>query len=192
MADINVLTSALAYSMLALSTGSIPAHDPYLGFSLPCVRLPLSVKLPLFGPLEGIQKNETVDGITFQFEAASDVPSMANAPQYEVGNTLMHIIGPTFTNFYERQAEWLADNVSTDPNQWPMLFRFARVIRNAVVHFGVVTIRNANSQPVSWSGLTYSPADNGRAIYVNDMNTGDFIALMVEIDRAMDELGAPD
>lgn len=189
MNEILVLTSALSYSMLTLTEAAKPAVDPNLCFNLPCARYTFSINVPIFGPIEGILKNETVTEMTLQAKVMP--PAEEGTTRVQLGNILLNIVGPIFCNYYERQAEWLKANVDQSPQNWPGLLNFARVVRNAVVHFGRIRIDNPNAQAVSWRGVSYGPSDNGREIYVHDLNTGDFIALMVEIDHEMNALGAP-
>lgn len=190
MSDIVAVTSALSYSVIAVASGSVPERNPHLGFFLPCVQFPCRFTLPIYGPIEGILKGETVTDMTIQFLDHHQDKEVGGA-DLEIGNVLSNVIGAIFASYYERQAEWLESNVSGDKAQWPMILQFSRVIRNAVVHLGVIDLRNPKSRPVTWRNLTYSYPDNGRQIHPQDLNTGDFIALMIEIDEEMNNLNAP-
>lgn len=65
---------------------------------------------------------------------------------------------------------------------WPPVWNFARVVRNAMSHGGVINIQNPNAAPVHWNGLTYAPADNGRRILHTDLWPGDLMDLLIEMD----------
>jgi hypothetical protein len=194
MCDILVLTSALAYAAHHLRPHSIPIDHPNLGFSLPCTQFALSITLPIRGPLEAALNNETATYMVLQVEEVKPPEHGVdedNVPTFGIGDILANVIAPIFSSYYERQKDWLKSNVSDDPARWPMLLQFSRVARNAAVHFGEITISNKNAKPVSWRGLTYGPENNGRKIHTVDMNTGDFIALMVEMNEELTALGAP-
>jgi hypothetical protein len=102
---------------------------------------------------------------------------------------MAHIIAPIFLMFFERYNVWLRDHLG-EPNNWPATLNFARVVRNAIAH-GKIEIRNSNAPPVTWRGLTYSYADNGKQIFGTDIKLGEIIALIFDASDALDEIDAP-
>ena len=72
---------------------------------------------------------------------------------------------------------------STDEN-WPPPLNFARVVRNAIAH-GAIKINDPKSAPVSWRGLSYSHADNGKKIVGTDLKLGELLALMFDANDAL-------
>jgi hypothetical protein len=70
----------------------------------------------------------------------------------------------------------------TEVSGWPAVWNFGRVVRNAMSHGGKVHFTNSGASPVSWKGLTYSPADNGRQILHSDLWPGDIFDLIIEMD----------
>ncbi len=101
------------------------------------------------------------------------------------------VIAPVFVNYYESRAEWLVANVSTDVYQWPAVWNFARVVRNAATHGYNVNWRNTKAPAVKWHHLSYSAADDGRRLIGGDLILGDLLILMFEMDSELDRLGCP-
>jgi hypothetical protein len=188
MSELLVMTSAIGHGAYVVQNGT-RLVDPKASFEFPCQQLPFAVLGPFHGPLEAALRNDPVANMTLEI-TPRQAPGNGGRGG-ETGFLLRNAVCPTFANFYERQAEWLLANVDGDPNKWPMLFRFCRVARNAVIHFGRITITNPKAEPVTWEKLSYSPADNGREIFPNELNTGDFLALMILMGEEMDALGAP-
>jgi hypothetical protein len=99
--------------------------------------------------------------------------------------TLMYNFGQALaTNYFERLRPTVEAQYG-DVSGWPPVWNFARVVRNAMSHGGTINFQNSNSQAVSWRGLTYSPADNGRTILHTDLWPGDIFELIVEMDAAI-------
>jgi Cu/Ag efflux protein CusF len=87
------------------------------------------------------------------------------------------------TNYFERHKLQM-QQAHSGTSQWPAVWNFARVVRNAMAHGGKISILNKDAKPVTWKGLTYSYADNGRDILRNDLWPGDFFDLIQEMDAA--------
>lgn len=95
----------------------------------------------------------------------------------------------TFLQFFERYNVWLSQNVGA-PQTWPSTLNFARIVRNCAAH-GAIEIRKASSPPVCWRGICLSSNDNGRDLFQHDLSSGDLVALLIEIDLGLTNLGAP-
>jgi hypothetical protein len=97
-----------------------------------------------------------------------------------------------FSVFAEGVCGWVRRNHGGDTKNWPPTITFGRVMRNAIVHRGKINFTNPNADPVSWRGLTFSPADNGTvAINAGLLSGGDLIVLMLEMELELNTLGAP-
>ena len=83
------------------------------------------------------------------------------------------------TNFFEEQKGKLRTKYG-DRRDWPDVWRFSWVLRNAMAHGGRIRIDDNSS--VNWKGLSYSKEDNGREIN-NDIWTGDLFFLMKEMEE---------
>lgn len=95
------------------------------------------------------------------------------------------IIGSAFIHYFETMRPILEQNHGTDPRNWPSVWDFARVIRNAFAHAGQITFRNPAAASVSWRSLSYNPADNGRQILYQDVTAVEVILLMEDMDTAV-------
>ena len=65
-----------------------------------------------------------------------------------------------------------------------------RVVRNAIAH-GAIKINDPKSSPISWRGMSYSHADNGKQIVGVDLKLGEVLALMFDANDALDAIKAP-
>ncbi len=148
----------------------------------------IEIQLPVYGPLEAAQENSIPDVIHLTF-APKDPPEGDRTPGF--ADPIMYAITPVFVNFYENSKPWLDANISTDPQQWPAIWNFGRVIRNATAHKGKLNFTNPSAPPVSWYHLTYGPPDNGREIIGVELSFADILILMVEMSDELDRLGCP-
>lgn len=85
------------------------------------------------------------------------------------------------TNYFERHRSIIASRFGPVKN-WPPVWNFARVVRNAMAHGGKVSILNANDPPGRWKGAHYTINDNGRDILALDLWPGDLFDLIIEMD----------
>ncbi|MEJ7807671.1 MAG: hypothetical protein WKG03_17320 [Telluria sp.] len=98
----------------------------------------------------------------------------------------MHNFGQALaTNYFERMRPTIEGIYGPQPANWPPVWNFARVVRNAMSHGGAINFTNLGSPAVTWRGLTYSPAENGRNILHSDLWPGDIFDLIVEMDAAI-------
>jgi hypothetical protein len=67
---------------------------------------------------------------------------------------------------------------------WPADWNFAWSVRKAVAHKNEVYFRKQKhaAAPVTWRGLTYAPADNGKKVLHEDLWPADLIYLMMDLD----------
>ena len=95
------------------------------------------------------------------------------------------IIGSAFVHYFETIRPVVEQNHGTDPRNWPSVWDFARVVRNAFAHAGQITFRNLAAPGVSWRSLSYNPTDNGRQILYQDVTAVEIILLMEDMDTAV-------
>lgn len=112
------------------------------------------------------------------------IPAHAGGPlQLGPIGPLLHTMGQALgTNFFEQNVESIKRRHGDNPSGWPPVWNFARVIRNAMSHGGKINFANPNAQTVSWKGLGYGPADNGRHVLHSDLWPGDLFDLLIEMD----------
>lgn len=92
------------------------------------------------------------------------------------------LISSTFVKYFEDHRPSIELKFGKDPYCWPSCWNFARVVRNALSHGGVVNFVNSSAKPVSWMTLTYSPMENGRPLLYNDMTSVELILLLEDMD----------
>ncbi len=152
------------------------------------LQFPVEVRLPEVGPIEQMVTGTTPTSVMVGFEPAAKLPVHQTM---NAGGTNFDILGALFTTFFEAGKEWLLANVNADPQKWPSIWRFGRVVRNSIAHGGKLDFRNANAAPENWYALTYSPASNGKRIIATDLGPADLLILLFEMSDALDALGAP-
>jgi len=132
--------------------------------------------------VEAMVKNRWPDEVSFEVEAMPPVLA-GSAINLGVLENFMFGLGQSLiTNFFEEQRDRLESHYGRVPN-WPNVWNFARVVRNAMSHGGCITIRDQSR--VAWKGLSYSSADNGRKIVNVDIWPGDLFILVKELERAL-------
>lgn len=94
-------------------------------------------------------------------------------------------IAHTFVHYFESTVSLVRNTYGTNPAQWPAVWNFGRVVRNAFAHGGRINIQNPAVPPVTWRSLTYAYSDNGREIVYQDMTNVELVILMDEMDQAV-------
>lgn len=151
----------------------------------------------------GFQISLNFGNVIFKDMATSVFLVFSNGPEVEDGlvpidagdgtlaRALLRIVSPLFLQFYETYQPWWVKKYSGDQSKWPEALRFGRVVRNAISHGGRIMWASPNVPPVTWSGLRYSHADNGRAVIGHDLVSGDLMRLMIAISDKLDAAGCP-
>ncbi len=147
-----------------------------------------SLAIPLRGPLEYALTERAptsieIGIITDAKENAKELPA-AKLRTGGLHGVVAHITAPIFLMFFERYNDWLDDSLGKAEN-WPPTLNFARVVRNSIAH-GKIKIRDPAAPAVTWRGLTYSYADNGRQIVGSDLKLGEILALMFDANDALE------
>ncbi len=97
-------------------------------------------------------------------------------------------ISVVFVNFYDKYNDWLHDNVSGKPRDWPDVLQFTRLVRNAMAHDGCILIRGERAVGAKWHHLAYEKADNGTRLIGTSLHAGDLLILLVEASQELDRL----
>jgi hypothetical protein len=116
-----------------------------------------------------------------------EIQLAAQSPSYPVWLTGLigihgSLIASAFVTYFEDHRGAIEGKHGKDPYAWPSCWNFARVVRNALSHGGVVNFLNAAAPPVSWRTLTYSPAQNGRQLLYKDVTAVELILLLEDMD----------
>jgi len=99
---------------------------------------------------------------------------------------MARLVGDAFVSYYERHLEAVVEIWGKESNgNWPSVWQFAWVIRNACAHNGCINFRRSNHPLVFWRGLKYAHADNGRQVLFDDLTGVELILLMEEMDASL-------
>lgn len=90
-----------------------------------------------------------------------------------------------FLRYFETNRPKIEARFGDKPAAWPSVWNFARVVRNAFAHGGLLTFRNASAQAVSWQGLTYGPSQQGRQVIFQDLAFVEVLSLLEELDEQL-------
>ena len=91
----------------------------------------------------------------------------------------------SFIRYYETMISQVEKAFGSDRKNWPPIWNFGRVVRNAFAHGGKITFENPLAANVSWKNITYSPSDNGRQIMYKDIAYVEVVYLMDEMDAVL-------
>ncbi len=116
-----------------------------------------------------------------------EVPLTTNPPQHPIlltGIQKVHgsMIQSAYVHYFESYRFEIEQKFGSNPMNWPLVWNFGRIIRNAFAHGGKINILNPNSPKVTWKSLEYDSSYNGRNIMYNDITPVETIFLMDEMD----------
>lgn len=167
-----------------------------------CNQVPFNIILPLGDPMNSVITGVYPAFIDTKFvpHQPPPIPTQRQASPFPIKlNTqttmlsFMYLITPIFVDFWEKYRPWIEDNQPKGkPDLWENPLNFARMVRNWISHHhGHVFFRYPAEPNVSWHGLSYSYADNGKKVIDGDLGMGDLIVLLFEISDTLDRLGCP-
>lgn len=119
-------------------------------------------------------------------------PLQVNKVQFIV----VRLIADAFLSYYARHVEAVESEWGEVKNgNWPMVWQFGRVIRNAIAHNGKIFFDSKKAPPVHWLKLRYSYSDNElkRQLLYDEITGVELILLMEDMDsvlRAMRDTNA--
>lgn len=89
-----------------------------------------------------------------------------------------------FIQYYEANKSLVFEKFTNQSN-WPMIWKFAKVIRDALTHNGAIRIDIKKMGKVHWKTLSYDFTNNEKVIFYNDITAVELILLMEEMDKAI-------
>lgn len=188
-----VINSSFFIALAAINGKSeIPAGQWY---NMQCKQLHGEIRLAFREPLEFAAKGVVPDKLEFGIAEPMNFIAEGARKGPNLTTSLCHLISPIFVEFVERYTPWLEKSQGKQA-LWPDLWRFARVVRNAISHDGKVFIaadirKKGGLTSTSWKNLTYSSVDHGRHIIGHDLLSADILLLMFELNDELDGLGCP-
>lgn len=91
----------------------------------------------------------------------------------------------SFLRYFESHRPLIEEHYGANVSNWPSVWTFARVVRNAFAHGGTVTIQNPTAAAVSWRGITHGPSQNDRPIIFQDMSFVEVLTLLEDLDACI-------
>ncbi|WP_131798474.1 hypothetical protein [Acidovorax sp. GW101-3H11] len=152
---------------------------------------PFEVRLPLVGPIENAKLGLEANYVKLTLAPWTPRPD-SPLSEPNVHAYVFKMIFPIFTEFYENHLVEIQRCFGEAAAKWPPIWQFARVVRNAMAHGSRINFKNPNAVPVSWKGLSYGPAQNGRNIFGTDIEVGDILVLMFLMSATFDAIDIAD
>lgn len=183
-----ILTASIGIATNYFVDGNNPCKEGE-HLAVECKQFPREVLLPLYGPVQLAINGQKPDLIKIRFVKSRVIKKTysTNAPGFR--NVLIHAFSAVFTDFYENTKPFLKATFGPHQADWPPLWNFARVVRNACSHNGKLYFENETHSPVKWQHLTYAPSMNGLPIVGGDLSFGDILGLMFELSADLDKRG---
>ncbi|MCJ7613601.1 hypothetical protein MUO71_02385 [Candidatus Bathyarchaeota archaeon] len=119
----------------------------------------------------------------YEYELSDNSRPSVEVPN--LGKFANYLIMYTFLHYYESNKSAVESKYNKDFQNWPDIWNFGRIVRNAFAHGGRINFTNENALPVNWLSLSYSPSDNGLQIIENDISSVEMILLMEEMDKCL-------
>lgn len=133
-------------------------------------------------PTEIIIYRSTPDNPPSYHESNRDLSSLGI--QRLVGS----LVGSFFLKWYESKSDALKSKHGKHPIQWPDMFRFAWVLRNAIAHGDKFTINNPSFPTTQWRGFEVKAQHTGRIWFDLDagfLGGGDVLELVADLHDAL-------
>jgi hypothetical protein len=178
LATAQAATAAYILGHVTHAGGSLPAFSANNPISQVCYTRQEELEFDASEVLGPISKQIWPSVIHLNFRLGTGRPPASPNPtaiQYLMGSFYKH----TFIAYYEKNVDQMKAR-HNGQKSWPPVLNFGRIVRNAFAHGGKLNITNGISG--TWSGVSYSNADNGRPVLYNDLSSGDLTLLMVEMD----------
>jgi len=149
---------------------------------------PLYLLVPTFRAFEVAMFGTYPEEIYLHF-TAKDLE--IKAPDMLPGLARVHerIVASNYIVFADPWIKWMKRE-SPDYAKWPSIMIFARHVRNALAHGNLLTLSDSSASS-EWRGVVLSPKESGTNLLNNFLSFADLLALMSDIDRELEKLGAP-
>ena len=95
------------------------------------------------------------------------------------------VVGSAFLRYYEWKLSGARLSLPQNPREWPEVWRFSWLIRNAIAHGDRFAIDDPNFPETNWREFAVAPADSGRKWFDLDavlLGGGDVLELLEELE----------
>jgi hypothetical protein len=181
-----VSTATTSYANVGLSPGAMNVNEAiHLGGKI------ATYSVRTHSLMHGISSDRwPVELPLFRFTPASPPDFHPHARDLFSGGMqqlISHLVGSAFLRYYEEKMESAKPLLGSSPRNWPPLWRFAWLIRNAVAHGGAFTINDSSFPATTWRTFSVSGADSGRNWFDMDaglLGGGDIVELVEELEAS--------
>lgn len=144
-----------------------------------------TASFPIHQLMHGVVRNQWPSTLNLVFSPASSKPSsIPNGIELQsnaISNMLVQLVGTTFLKFYERNVGSPKSRYPQGPKTWPLHWRFAWLLRNAIAHGDRWAINDTSFPATSWNRVSISPADSGKPWFdITDYIAGGDVLLLME------------
>lgn len=101
---------------------------------------------------------------------------------------MVRLIADAFLSYYASHVKAVESRWGTvEKGNWPTVWQFGRVIRNAIAHDGKICFDSKKAPPVHWHNLRYSREDNDlkRQLLYDEITGVELILLMEDMDSVL-------
>lgn len=146
-----------------------------------------------FQIMEPVSKNSWPDYLDMVYMEKSEGDLVPNTSLTQILSSPQHqfpmkaAIRSSFISYFEAYKGRIEDKYSRQASQWPAVWNFARIVRNACGHGGTINISNSNSDAVLWRNYRFDASSNGTSILFgrSGLSTVDIIMLFEDMDKVL-------
>lgn len=105
-----------------------------------------------------------------------------------VQSIVARLVADAFLSYYASHVKAVESRWGTvEKGNWPTVWQFGRVIRNAIAHDGKICFDSKKAPPVHWHNLRYSREDNDlkRQLLYDEITGVELILLMEDMDSVL-------
>lgn len=133
--------------------------------------------------LTNVFVNDTRSG-PIPYLVKPSMPVISGCTTGAMAETLEGFAQAMFTRYYEENLDKIIQcHGKRKDNGWPAVLQFGSVIRDAMSHGGEIHMF-PGVPSITYFGISYSSADNGRKVLHNDLSCADIFFLMLDMDSA--------
>ncbi len=188
-----LLSVALAFAAFAFARPRHPGNGD-IEISVDSEAFPLCLDIPADGVMAAAFREEGAEARTLHILDRRRSGDMSQETAFTRGfnNVLWLPISPIFVDFYERYRPWVESAYGKQSN-WPDVFYFARLVRNAISHGGALHFTHDPKRTALWHHLSYDFGHHGTQIIGprGAFSPADLVFLMMDASDELDRIGCP-
>ena len=132
--------------------------------------------------VSSVVRNYQPEQITFECFELEPLPKGETVNLGSLDTFIIGLSQMMLVSYFEDRKDLIKQNFKVIKN-WPEVWQFARIVRNALSHGNKINIHDGYS--ATWNGLTYSEVQNGQTVINADLFPGDLIVLLRELEDSL-------